>query len=352
MRNESGNEGILKKAEAMIQKNQIEKGFDLLYDAIVRSGPDAFDSKDDFSAACKLTTEICLKHDDYVNSNNILQSYKHNYKKRIDRDPWHARYSILVYGVRTPTYYIKTPKKLAHKIEDAHKGISTEKIDYTLSKVMDFYIDKLASRFEDDLRSEFLDFTDYFIKDEFKDFNQFQFALNELRKFLNQDIDYEDIEIIPPEDSKVYDEYPDIFKRDLSSQDETMTAALYIENPELHIIGNASVNKQTMEKIASNYGFSKNQLEFKSYDEIKNRGIDKYIQSHRYSQRVAAIIVGPVPHKVKGMKDHSSLIEALKNTQGAPFTIEAKDKNGNLRISKTSFETAVKKVHEHIQAIA
>lgn len=245
---------------------------------------------------------------------------------------------------------------LARKIEDANKGISMEKIDYTLSKMIDFYIDKLASRREYvvELRPEFLAFIDYFNKDQFKDYNQFQFAIKELRKFLDEDIDYvyEDIKTIAPEDSKIYDKYPHTFKDVLSSKDETMTAALYVENPELHIIGDTSVNRQTMEKIASNYGFSKNQLDFKSYDEIKNRGVDKYIQSHRYSQRVAAIIVGPVPHKVKDMKGHSSLIEALKNTQGAPFTIEAKDKTGKLRISKSSFETAVKKVHEHIRAIA
>lgn len=97
------------------------------------------------------------------------------------------------------------------------------------------------------------------------------------------------------------------------------------------------------------FDFSKDQLEFElEYDNVK----DYASRIKQYSTKYAGIIVGPCPHKAKDIGGYSSFIEKMKSEKGYPHIEEARDKSGNLKISKTSISDAMKRMAVHLQSIA
>ena len=76
------------------------------------------------------------------------------------------------------------------------------------------------------------------------------------------------------------------------------------------------------------------------YDKITNLDFRKF----RYSDKYAAIIVGPMPHSVKGKGDYSSGLEMLKNEPGYPDVFECVTSE-KLKVTRTSINKALQEVN-------
>ena len=113
------------------------------------------------------------------------------------------------------------------------------------------------------------------------------------------------------------------------------------------VIGQVEVSKDKLLGISKNYGYEKNDFVFwddyskiKSYAERMNSG----------SLSFMGIIAGPMPHKVSGLGEHSSLIEKMKQP-GYPHMEEARSESGELKLTKHSFRKALEKLTQHLLAI-
>jgi hypothetical protein len=116
-------------------------------------------------------------------------------------------------------------------------------------------------------------------------------------------------------------------------------------NKKILVIGQPVVSTDKLLGIVKTYGYEKNDFVFwDDYDKIKS-----------YAERMAggaftSIIAGPMPHKVGGLGDYSSLIEKMKQP-GYPYLVEARSEGGELKITKTSFRKAIESITKHLLAI-
>lgn len=117
------------------------------------------------------------------------------------------------------------------------------------------------------------------------------------------------------------------------------------------IIGGSETKEKHLRGKLKDLGFDffKDQLEFQlEYDNIK----DYASRIKPWSGKYAGIIVGPCPHKVKDIGSYASFIEKIKSEEGYPHVVEAREKSGTLKISKTSIGEAMMKMVLHLQTIA
>ncbi len=116
-------------------------------------------------------------------------------------------------------------------------------------------------------------------------------------------------------------------------------------NKKILVIGQPAVGTDKLLGIVRTLGYEKNDFVFwDDYDKIKS-----------YAERMAggaftSIIAGPMPHKVGGLGDYSSLIEKMKQP-GYPYLVESRSEGGELKITKTSFRKAIEDVTKHLLAI-
>ena len=116
-------------------------------------------------------------------------------------------------------------------------------------------------------------------------------------------------------------------------------------NKKILVIGQPVVSTDKLLGIVKLYGYEKNDFVFwDDYDKIKS-----------YAERMAGgsftgIIAGPMPHKVAGLGDYSSLIEKMKQP-GYPHMEEARSEGGELKITKNSFRKALEEMTKHLLAI-
>jgi len=116
-------------------------------------------------------------------------------------------------------------------------------------------------------------------------------------------------------------------------------------NKKILVIGQTVVSKDKLLGIVKNYGYQKSDFIFwDDYDKIKS-----------YADRMVGgsftgIIAGPMPHKVSGLGDYSSLIEKMKKP-GYPYMEEARSESGELKITKNSFRKALEGLTKHLLAI-
>ena len=125
---------------------------------------------------------------------------------------------------------------------------------------------------------------------------------------------------------------------------------LLAPNRKILVIGGSEVKENVLRGIAKNdFLFEKRDLDYiLDYDKIKS-------QTDRikpYSSAYSGIIVGPCPHKTGGIGDYTSFVSKLANEEGYPFTIEARDAGGSLKISKESFRKALERMVNHLATIA
>jgi len=117
-------------------------------------------------------------------------------------------------------------------------------------------------------------------------------------------------------------------------------------NIKILILGDLQIHENDIYGIAKDYGIPKRNIEIKKdWDEIKRLDLRKL----RYSAKYNGIIIGPVPHSVKGKGDYSSIIETL-NESGFPVHVDVRVPNGELKITKSTFRQKIKLLIELIEA--
>lgn len=120
------------------------------------------------------------------------------------------------------------------------------------------------------------------------------------------------------------------------------------EHIKILIIGDLSIPENEIFGISkSMYNIPKKNIELlKDWEKIKNFNIEKL----RYCSNYDGIMIGPVPHCVKGKGDYSSIFELIKNEEGYPLHVEVREPDGKPKITKTTFRDALRKLVEGILA--
>lgn len=86
-------------------------------------------------------------------------------------------------------------------------------------------------------------------------------------------------------------------------KDEISYSYYDFNNAKILVIGNSMISKDVMVSIAKKYGIKENRLEFElDYDRLHNYNFGNLKNNMSYSD----ILVGPLPHKVKGIENYSS----------------------------------------------
>lgn len=102
------------------------------------------------------------------------------------------------------------------------------------------------------------------------------------------------------------------------------------------VIGGTELGVNVMQGIAKTYGFEKQDFDFIDYDEIKT-----FADRIRRGGRYQAVIIGACPHKTTATSGYSSTVKMLKQTEGMPYTADARSKSGTLKVTKESFREAL-----------
>ena len=108
------------------------------------------------------------------------------------------------------------------------------------------------------------------------------------------------------------------------------------------VMGASRASVDELRSITCKAGFDQTWFEYRlDYKKLDRRSIGR-LRNSSYS----AVIVGPMPHSVRGKGDASSAIQRMKDhPESYPPVIEARDSNG-LKITNNSFRAALKELDE------
>lgn len=120
---------------------------------------------------------------------------------------------------------------------------------------------------------------------------------------------------------------------------EEMTGHELLGKGKILVIGGQELGVNVMQGIAKGYGFCKKDFEFVDTDKAKD-----FMDRIRRDGKYAAVIIGSCPHKTSGGAGYSSAVERLKQTEGMPITIDARNKSGKLKITKEAFKDALQSI--------
>ena len=108
-------------------------------------------------------------------------------------------------------------------------------------------------------------------------------------------------------------------------------------NKKILVLGATALDQNTMSGIAKLYGFEKKDFEYETdYKRVVN-----YAGRINSNNRYAAIIFGACPHKVSDLGEWSSLIEKFRQCEDLPFSYDARNHSGELKVTKESFKHAL-----------
>ncbi|MDR1775855.1 MAG: hypothetical protein LBS17_05380 [Actinomycetes bacterium] len=114
-------------------------------------------------------------------------------------------------------------------------------------------------------------------------------------------------------------------------------------NQKILIIGESRVKPNDVCGIAKTFGLKKTDIEiFGDYEKLTNFDVSKLQWSNKYG----GIIIGPVPHKMAGIEDASSLVTKLAE-EGFPYSVDARTLNGELKLTKSSLKEAFRNLALH-----
>ena len=106
------------------------------------------------------------------------------------------------------------------------------------------------------------------------------------------------------------------------------------------VIGDMSIDDRSVKKIAKKCGIKPNRIELiNDYEKLTNLNFEKYRNNMNYSD----IIVGPTPHKAKGIGGYSS--------EEYPKLVKAETATGKLKLTATSFEAALRQTQQYLDNI-
>lgn len=115
----------------------------------------------------------------------------------------------------------------------------------------------------------------------------------------------------------------------------------------LLVFGDNRVPEDKLKRYANAIGFPSDNIDF-YLDYEKNRRFD--LNKIRFHSPYAGILVGPNAHKMVNLGDYPSMLSKLRNEGGFPHFIEMRTHSRELKITKKSFETAMMRMMDHIEA--
>jgi hypothetical protein len=281
------------------------------YEALVSEGIQACEDESTFVESVKLVTQVLLRFDDYIHSNNLLQIAKSDYIE-IENLPWYQYAQLQILTKRVPKYILIHPDFFLKKLQYLLKVDSlTSQMDAFLMVTLDSIIDYLPY-FDSSFRIVVRTFTETLIKKGDMFSSLVQSKLQELKaKALPKMIGgtpVVEVETVPT--------------LDLTNLKINDSKAVVL------IVGDLAMKKHDVQGIAKEFGISHGQLEFVEFNESKQHSFRQL----RYASKYAGIILGPVPHMVSDLDGHTSLVELLKEP-GYPHTFVAVQ-GGELKLSK------------------
>ena len=107
------------------------------------------------------------------------------------------------------------------------------------------------------------------------------------------------------------------------------------------VIGALAASQEQLLGVAKNIGFKKERFRFLDYEEAKSYNYSNL----QYSRTFCLVLIGPAPHKTTGTNDSRSLVSELENHPDIyPHTKRLAAANGELKISKSNFRTALEEL--------
>ena len=316
-----------------------------------------------FYKSCRICVELCLKHNDFTNSNNILASYLDNLETG-KKGLWYYRTSIDLYSRRFKTFYLCYPEKLLNKINEFTyrlKGKENEsekkKFQMTIRQVIDrFFDDYINDKYYVSYNS-ITKFINYFIDNKVEIDPEFNRGISEFKKYILDNNTPEDFIWTPNGDKVCYDDddedededyqagyitIEEEFKHDIDENSFLQTDGI-LEKGTVAILGDCVLKKDSIKGIAKNLGILN--LEYISYDKLPNINIKSKFS---WSTKYYGVIICAVPHSVKGKGDFNSIVELFKNEPGMPFSYVMYE-DGALKASKTKFREAFGKIINEVK---
>ncbi len=381
----------------MISKDRIEQigsspeKLTKLYSEIVSKGAQGFiRSEMNFNDACHLCVHAYIMHYDYVHANNVMQMYKS--EVGVDRRAkWFDRYSILIYGQRTPLYFIDDPEILFSKLERAYtfsddplyvrKADMAKKENARLQGVLEllvaFYIE-IALREKPFIARAMQTFLPYAVKylqsasaakfseGFFHKVDEFLLLCKDIESYKKkyQNLDWDEFGDLP-------DGYPKngCHSADEHAKEREQTSSegasaqnrgelKYIDVHGIPLLAPECVDSDRMilailgsipksgirtefENSIRDYRFRR--VEHYDYDEIKNKDIRKLFATPGVSNYFG-ILAGPTPHSGSGKGDSSSIITKLETDSCFPPVERVIGSDGKLKISLNGLLRAFSKL--------
>lgn len=128
----------------------------------------------------------------------------------------------------------------------------------------------------------------------------------------------------------------DDFLEKYDLKEENTDESFYYDsnNAKIIVIGDSRISKSDMEVLAKHNGINPRRIEFVlDYEKLTNFNFERFRNNMKYSD----ILVGPIPHKVKGLDAASSFLNMVNNQPDCfPRVIALRDAN-ELKITKQSF---------------
>lgn len=339
---------------------------DTIYDELMLHGLDSFrtSSKD---AQSKIFSKIChnliqqyVNWNDYVHSNNIMQLYKDTIliSAQTKRPSWFIRYEIIIYGRRTPLYFIDNPQALFVRIDEIlsrEKELQTTKLNGAVTSLCNYYgVNFLSENISKDDKNLVISHVNGTFAREYAAFDKARFP-QEIKKSFQDIIDYaqnptnyirpgisaneiaqwdeddEEVELTP--------EIPPIAQVEAETQAEKEGQFKYLDGKTIKFMGDIKSSIIVYIRfLAKTNNFEADITS--DYEKIKNLDFRKF----RYSNKYAAIIAGPMPHSVKGKGSYSSGLEMLKNEPGYPDVFECITSE-KLKVTRTSVWKALEEAN-------
>ena len=316
-----------------------------LYNEVIVSELTDYNSFADFDSSIEMLVKTYVDYHDYLHSNNLIQFYKDTCKaNKKGVSPWYNYYSIKLLSLRVPLYFLKTPSALWDVVFDLLDEVDyIEKINNLLYLIIKNYQDLYIMQ-PQTFTAPLKEFVNYYVQH--GTFSELVSGyVVELFRLLNSsDSEIKDIvrelpsnKILEKDDAtteEIEQIYGDVQLNECSKKIVIMGDDKFLNNTNL-IFG-----------IAKQYNINKNQLEiYNNYVKIKSiaKGILNKIQ---YNDKYIGIIFGPVPHKVSGIDNFSSIIAKCKQEEGFPVTVDCRDnsQSNKLKVTKTSFKQALIKI--------
>ena len=378
---------MINKAELQQLKDitNIEK----IYEELMLNGVNAIPSQDKkeksiiFSKLCHDLIQQYIAWNDYIHSNNIMQLFKSvaSITQSSQKPGWFIRYEIIIYGRRTPLYFIDNPKILFDKITSIcslKKENQITKVSAAIESLFNYYkYNFLSDQVNPEDRELFKKhFKNIFAKEYLatcKDsfptaisnvFDAFVDYVNDPQKFIEPSITHTEFALWDEEEDFV------IQKIDNKPQETTVTKSSdknnssptpefkkvdiselpvneldFLKGKVIRFIG--SLQKPSLRRYVQDLS-KKYEFEAEIFDDYnKLPNID--FSTMKYSSRISGIIVGAMPHKAKGSGNYSSIIEMLQSEPGYPPVYKCYS-GKTLKLSASSIWKALSELNKELAA--